>query len=71
MLHFAWALLEVAANQWWYLLDVINLEISNLESVQLNPLQGKSIANYEDRHQEVSKSDLNREDGMEKSKTLT
>lgn len=32
---------------------------------------GKSMANYEDRQQEASKSDLNREDGMEKSKNLT
>lgn len=34
-------------------------------------MMGKNIANYEHRQQEVSKSDLNREDGMERSKTLT
>lgn len=32
---------------------------------------GGSTGNYEDRQQEASKSYMNREDGMEKSKKLT
>lgn len=65
-------MLEVAANQWWHVLDVTNLEISNLESAQLNEsMVGKSIANYEDGQQEANKSDLDRENGMEKSKNFT